>query len=153
MCGRYQLGYLPPDLVAEMVGFEPIDEHGRSLPEPRWNIAPTQRAPIVRAAADGRRSLDLLRWGLVPSWAADLRFGAKCINARAETAATKPAFRAALRMRRCLVPATGFYEWTSVRPKRPHVFRRADGSPFCLAGVWESWTDKATGEVIDTFAL
>lgn len=151
MCGRYQLGNAAPHLISEFVGFEIFEEHGPSMP-PRWNIAPTQVAPVVRVT-DGRRALDGLRWGLTPPWAPDLRFGARCINARAETVATKPAFRWALRSRRCLVPATGFYEWTKDGTKRPHVFRRSDRGAWFFAGLWESWTDTTTGEVHDTFTI
>jgi len=152
MCGRYALFSLPADLIEEILGFVPIDEHG--LLVPRWNIAPTQKAPVFRVDADGKRRLDALRWGLVPSWAADLKFGARCINARAETLATKPAFRAAYKSRRCLVPASHFYEWTrDATPKRPFAFRDPSGAPLTLAGLWESWTDKATGEVVETYAV
>jgi putative SOS response-associated peptidase YedK len=151
MCGRYALFSLSPGLIAEVLGFVPIDEHG--LIVPRWNIAPTQKAPVFRVGADGKRGLDALRWGLVPSWSEDLKFGAKTINARADTVATKPAFRSAFRARRCLVPANGFYEWTKTTPKQPYYFRRADEAPFLFAGLWESWTDKATGEVVETYTI
>jgi putative SOS response-associated peptidase YedK len=151
MCGRYQLGNAGPHVISELVGFDVFEEHGPSLP-PRWNIAPTQLAPVVRAAGGGREVASL-RWGLTPSWAKDLAFGAKCVNARSETAAAKPAFRSALRARRCLVPATGFYEWTKGPPKRAFLFRREDRAGFALAGLWESWTDRGTGEVVDTFAI
>jgi putative SOS response-associated peptidase YedK len=151
MCGRYALFSLSPGLIAEVLGFVPIDEHG--LIVPRWNIAPTQKAPVFRVGADGKRSLDALRWGLVPSWSEDLKFGAKTINARADTVATKPAFRSAFKARRCLVPANGFYEWTKRTPKQAWFFRRADDAPFLFAGLWESWTDKATGEVVETYTI
>ncbi|WP_085556369.1 SOS response-associated peptidase [Azospirillum agricola] len=105
----------------------------------RWNVAPTQDIPIVREEEDGRR-LALARWGLVPHWAADPAIGARMINARAESAAEKPAFREALRRRRCLVPLDGFYEWTAAGPRRQgHVIRRRDRAPFALAGLWEIW--------------
>jgi putative SOS response-associated peptidase YedK len=152
MCGRYALFTLSPDLIEEVLGFVPIDEHG--LLKPRWNIAPTQKAPVFRAAADGKRSLDALRWGLVPAWSPDLKFGTRCINARSEEAASKPSFRAAFKARRCLVPANGFYEWTKTgKPKRAYYFRRSDDAPLFFAGLWESWTDKATGEVFETYAI
>jgi putative SOS response-associated peptidase YedK len=151
MCGRYAVFTLSPELIEEVLGFVPIDEHG--LLVPRWNVAPTQRAPVFRTA-DGRRELAALRWGLVPSWSADLKFGARTINARAETVATKPAFRAAFRARRCLVPASHFYEWTKTEtPKRPFLFRCAEAPLFLMAGLWETWTDKATGEVVETFTI
>jgi len=152
MCGRYALFTLSAELIEEILGYPPIDEHG--LIVPRWNIAPTQKAPVFRVAADGLRAFDALRWGLVPPWAPDLKFGARCINARAETIATKPAFRAAFKSRRCLVPASAFYEWKrDVKPSRPFAFRDPAGATLTFAGVWESWTDKATGEVVDTYAI
>jgi len=152
MCGRYALFALSPDLIREILGFVPIDEHG--LLTPRWNVAPTQRAPVFRADADGKRSLDALRWGLVPPWADDLEFGVRCINARSEDAATKPAFRSAWKSRRCLVPANGFYEWTKTgKPKRAYYFRSSDDAPLLFGGLWESWTDKATGEIVETYAI
>ncbi len=151
MCGRYALYALPSETIEKVLGFAPIDEHGAIVP--RWNVAPTQRAPVVRVGADGRREPAALRWGLVPAWAKDLRSGARCVNARSEDAASKPSFRAAWRARRCLVPANGFYEWTKDRRKRAFLFRAADGAPFLLAGLWESWTDATTGEVVDTFAI
>jgi putative SOS response-associated peptidase YedK len=151
MCGRYALFALPPELIREILGFVPIDEHGLVLP--RWNIAPTQQAPVFREAPQGR-SLGALRWGLVPSWADDLRFGARCINARAETLAAKPAFRAAFRTRRCLVPATGFYEWTrDAERKQPYVFRTRDGPVFLMAGLWDTWIAADTGEVVESFTI
>lgn len=105
----------------------------------RWNVAPTQDVPIVRREGDGRR-LVLARWGLVPSWAKDPSIGARMINARAESVADKPAFRDALRKRRCLVPLDGFYEWTATGArKQGHVIRRRDRAPFALAGLWEIW--------------
>ena len=107
---------------------------------PRYNVAPTQDVAAVRAEEDGRR-LAMLRWGLIPSWAKDPRIGSKLINARAETASTKPSFRAAFRGRRCLVPADGFYEWTgrgSVR--QPWLIGLEGGAPFAFAGLWERWT-------------
>lgn len=105
----------------------------------RWNVAPTQDIPVIRKEEDGRH-LALLRWGLVPSWADDPSIGSRMINARAESVADKPAFRDALRKRRCLVPLDGFYEWTTVGAhKQGHVIRRRDRAPFALAGLWERW--------------
>jgi putative SOS response-associated peptidase YedK len=151
MCGRYAVFTLSPELIEEVLGFVPIDEHG--LLVPRWNVAPTQRAPVFRVA-EGRRELAPLRWGLVPPWADDLKAGARMINARAETVATSPAFRAAFRARRCLVPASQFYEWTKTEtPKRPFLFRCGDAAAFLMAGLWETWTDKATGEVVETYTI
>jgi putative SOS response-associated peptidase YedK len=109
--------------------------------EPRYNIAPTQPVAVVRQSELGR-ALGVVQWGLVPSWAKDPTMGSKMINARAETVAEKPAFRAAFKQRRCLVLADGFYEWqpTSTRqPKQPFYIHRQDDEPFAFAGLWEYW--------------
>lgn len=136
MCGRYSITQ-PVDALARIYGFL----ERLNLP-PRYNAAPTQELPVVRAGADGRRHLVLLRWGLIPSWAEDAAIGSRLINARAETVATKPAFRDSFRRRRCLVPADGFYEWQAVpgaRTKRPWRIHPADGGPFAFAGLWARW--------------
>ena len=155
MCGRYTVRSIQP--VAELFGI--------SLPpefQPRYNVAPTQNALVVRSAAEsagpagvkfGRRG-DLLRWGLVPSWAEDPSVGNRMINARAETAAQRPAFRDAMRRRRCLVPADGFYEWQAVegsKRKRPHLIRMKDDAPFAFGGLWESW--RRGDEPVETFTI
>ena len=138
MCGRYGLtlkreqldGAYPVDVV--LAGHHP-----------RWNIAPTQEAPVL--VSDGRRRfVDAFRWGLVPHWARDPSMGARMINARSETVATKPAFRDAWRdRRRCLVLADGFYEWKRTEsgrgPRRPFWIQVGDGRPFGMAGLWERW--------------
>ena len=107
-----------------------------------WNIGPTQRIDGV-AVSEGQRVLSRYRWGLIPSWAKDLTIATKTFNARSETVATKPSFRAAYKARRLLLPIDGFYEWDrSVAPKpQPHYFSRADGSPLVCAGLYESWQD------------
>ncbi len=156
MCGRYAYYKEHPELRAQAA--KEIDEHGSRLPPrplftQRWNIAPTQRAPVLRLDGDGTRSVDLLRWGLVPGWAKDLGIGARAINARSEEAAGKPMFRSAWKSRRCVVPASGFYEWTTTKPKRAWYFRPADDEGLAFAGLWESWTDKATGEVVETYTV
>ena len=113
--------------------------------KPRFNICPTQAALCVRQQESGLK-LDGLRWGLVPFWAKDLKVGARMINARSETVASKPAFRAAFKSRRCLVIADGFYEWKkSGSQKQPWYVSRNDGAPYCMAGLWESWTDPQPG--------
>jgi putative SOS response-associated peptidase YedK len=135
MCGRFLLFSDGPTLAARF--------DLTSFPElaPRYNIAPTQPVTAVRAAGGGREWA-ALRWGLVPSWARDARQAP--INARAETAAEKATFRAALRKRRCLVPADGFYEWATLgRRKQPFCFRPWDGRPLALAGLWERWEGPA----------
>jgi putative SOS response-associated peptidase YedK len=107
---------------------------------PRYNVAPSQTVPVVRPAASGRE-LVLLRWGIVPAW--NRASSMLLINARSETAATKPAFKKALQQRRCLIPATGFYEWKKEgRQKQPYLFRLADGGLFAFAGLWEMGRDK-----------
>lgn len=133
MCGRFTLA-VPAEQVATQFQLSQVPDLA-----PRYNIAPTQQVAAVRAT-DAGRELVLLRWGLVPSWAKDPSVGAKMINARSETVAEKPAFRAALRQRRCLIPADGFYEWQAqAGGKQPFHIRLAEGGPFALAGLWEHW--------------
>ena len=106
--------------------------------EPRFNIAPTQTAPVIRM--NGNRHLAMCRWGLIPSWASDKAIGARLLNARSESVATKPAFRSAFKQRRCLVPADGFYEWQKAGSKKqPFFFRPVNDRPFAFAGLWETW--------------
>ena len=146
MCGRYILT-ITGEVLAGAFGVERVPE----LP-PRYNIAPTQDAPVVRRG-DGRRRMDLLRWGLVPPWAKDPSIGQRLINARAGTAAAKPSFRNALRRRRCLVPADGFYEWQrTAAGKQPWLIRMAGGRPFAMAGLWEVWRPR-DGEPLETFTI
>ena len=107
---------------------------------PRYNIAPTQAIAAVRAKSQGQRQLTLFRWGLVPSWADDPKIGYRMINARADTIATKPSFRAAFKQRRCLIPADGFYEWKKEgKEKQPYLIEVGDSQLFAFAGLWESW--------------
>ncbi len=147
MCGRFTQA-APGEVIAEL--FE--------LPEvpslaPRYNIAPTQDVAVVRTAANGRRELALLHWGLVPSWAKDRSIGSRMINARAESAAEKPAFRAALRARRCLVVADGFYEWQRLGArKQPYFISFRDRRPFAFAGLWERWHGEG-GAALDSCAI
>ncbi len=148
MCGRYALT-TPPQVLAAL--FKLGDKY---LPAMRYNIAPTQTVPIVVQRADGSREMMQMRWGLIPSWAKDATIGNRMINARSESAAEKPAFRSAMRSRRCLVPVSGFYEWQQRDGrKQPYYIRRADGQPMALAGLWESWVDKSSGEEVNTFTI
>jgi putative SOS response-associated peptidase YedK len=148
MCARYEISAPPQDL-AELFALPAPPEL-----KPRWNAAPTQLLPVVRVADDGARRLDLLRWGLVPSWADDVKIGVRMINARAETAAEKPSFRVALRKRRCLVPVTGFYEWTGEKgAKQAWSFRRVDRRAFAFAGLWESWRGADAEKPVETFTI
>lgn len=110
---------------------------------PRFNIAPTQNVLSIRNDKSGALESVDLRWGLVPSWAKDLKIGARMINARGETVAEKPSFRSAFKKRRCLVLADGFYEWKKEADgKQPYYITRADDQPFAMAGLWEAWRDK-----------
>jgi putative SOS response-associated peptidase YedK len=146
MCGRYTLS-TPGEMVAELLDLE-------SAPElaPRFNIAPTQESVVARVSSE-RRRLELLRWGLVPYWAAEPSIGNRMINARSESAAEKPAFRACFRRRRCLVPADGFYEWRrTAAGKQPYLIRLASGRPFAFAGLWDRWVPHE-GEPIESFSI
>lgn len=148
MCGRFTL-FDSAALLAETFGVAEVP----SL-SPRYNIAPSQPVAAVRVPpSGGAREVVLLRWGLIPSWAKDSSLGDRMINARAETAAGKPAFRSAIRRRRCLVPASGFYEWkrTDGR-KQPYYIRRRDGKLFAFAGLWESWEEPG-GAAVESCAI
>ena len=120
----------------------------------RYNIGPTQEALVVRETPDGAREAVALRWGLIPFWAKDPSIGNRMINARAEGLVDKPAFRAAFRRRRCLVPADGFFEWRALAGarKQPYYIRLASGDPFAMAGLWEQWRSPA-GDVVATFTI
>lgn len=139
MCGRYASARSVDDIAAAFgISGDDVDE----VPAPDWNIAPTKPVPVV-LCHDDRRVLTVLRWGLVPSWASDPSVGPRMINARLESLADKPAFRDALAARRCLVPADGWYEWTS-RPdgsRQPHYLAPPDGRVLAFAGLWETWWD------------
>jgi putative SOS response-associated peptidase YedK len=135
MCGRFSLNAAEAEL-RRLFGFDgpPLNLM------PRYNIAPTQTTPVVAIGRAGGRALVMMRWGLIPSWAKDMTIGAKLINARADTVAEKPSFRAAFAKRRCLVPADGFYEWQAAGGrKQPYRIHRPDNAPFAFAGLWEQW--------------
>ncbi len=140
MCGRFALE-LPWTDVAKLLGAEPLDDGAAWSAS--YNICPTDRAPVARVASDGRVVLEPMRWGLVPHWAKDLRVGARMINARSETVATKAAFRSSFKSRRCLIPASGFYEWTvdADKKKVPNWIHHPDGEALVFAGLWSSWRD------------
>lgn len=147
MCGRFSLS-VTAETLAEQLALE-------ALPalEPRFNIAPTQESVVIRAREDGLREGAMMRWGLVPFWAKDRKIGSRMINARSETVAEKPAFRAAFTRRRCLVPADGFYEWRREEGrKQPYRVCLTDGTPFAMAGLWERW-DKEPGEPLLSFTI
>jgi putative SOS response-associated peptidase YedK len=148
MCGRFTLTSTP-EALAQRFG---LDEPPRLAP--RYNIAPGQDVLAVRVDAERERRVAVsLRWGLVPSWAKDPAVGFRMINARAETAAQKPAFRSAFRARRCLVPADGFYEWAKREGgKQPYHIGLRDGAPFGIAALWEGWRDPE-GDVLESCTL
>ncbi len=147
MCGRYLL--ISP--VEAMRRF--FDVGGLLNLPPRYNIAPTQDAPVVRLDQQGRRELILMRWGLVPPWAKDLSMGARCINARAESVERKPAFRDAFQNRRSLVPTDGFFEWEKKgKARQPWRIGPAEGGLMALAGLWERWR-APDGSVVRTYAV
>ena len=149
MCGRFVLTATPEELEA-LFGY--LD--GEAFP-PRYNIAPTQPIAIVRMWS-GARCFALVRWGLIPAWVEDPKKVSLLINARAEGILDKAAFRGAMRYRRCLVPASGFYEWrrmpgsNSGRTRQPFWLKPRDGSPIALAGLWETWHDRVTGGELDS---
>lgn len=155
MCGRYTLK-TPRDQILERFHIArdllPQDLLGR------YNIAPSQLVAAVRIGSGGVRELVPLRWGLVPPWAKEEKTGYSMINARAESVATKPAFRDAFRRRRCLIPADGFYEW-QLRPgsklKQPWYFQLKDGEPFAFAGLWERWEPRSgrAGEPVESCTI
>ena len=148
MCGRFAF-YSPSEATAALFGVS-----GSLDVEPRYNIAPTQYVAAIRNAEDDERELALLRWGLVPFWAKDPAIGNRMINARAETVAEKPAFRAAYRRRRCLVLADGFYEWHKEETgKAPYYITLASEQPFAFAGLWEDWQSKENDESIQSATL
>ena len=148
MCGRYTLT-ASPEVIAEQ-----FDLQEPPLFQPRYNIAPTQQVAVIRLTPESaRRQLDMLRWGLIPAWAKDPKIGNQMINAKAETVATKPSFRSAFRKRRCLIPASGFYEWQQEgRQKQPMFIRLQDRRPFAFAGLWERW-QPPEGEPVESCAI
>jgi len=153
MCGRYVITLTIDELRAV------FDTADRPNLEPNWNAAPTQLLPVVRRGRDGEQRLTPVRWGLVPSWSKAPPAKARpLINARSETAAEKPTFRAAMQRRRCLVPANGFFEWSGEKgAKQPWYITRRSGEPMVFAGLWERWTGApepdAAEETIDTFCI
>jgi len=149
VCGRYRLSRRK----------QIIEEHFDSVSgeedwSPRYNIAPTQPIPVIRQnPREPVRELSLMRWGLIPSWAKDASVAAKMINARSETAATKPAFRDGLKSRRCLIPADAFYEWMRTgKSKQPYCFEVNGGELFAFAGIWDRWKDPS-GNWIKTCSI
>jgi putative SOS response-associated peptidase YedK len=146
MCGRYAR-FTPLETYANL-----FRARGDIAPSPSYNLAPSDAVLAARASDTGVRELVMLRWGLIPFWAKEAKTGYSTINARAETVATKPAFRSAFRQRRCLIAADGFYEWRGARgSKQPYFIRLKGGLPFALAGLWERW--RGDGKVVESCAI
>ena len=146
MCGRFALAVEVADLMELLPGLQ-VD----AAPPARFNIAPTQETGVV--ANETVRTLRMVRWGLVPPWAKDISIGSRMINARAETLAEKASFRGPLRRRRCVVPASGFFEWRKADSgKEPVYVTLASGRPLAIAGLWDTWKDEAGAE-LRTFTL
>lgn len=146
MCGRFTL-MAPIKELAVQFGLDEVPDL-----QPRFNIAPTQSVATVLVLTS-RREFKLMRWGLVPPWAKDVSVGHKMINARSETIVEKPAFRSALKHRRCLILSDGFYEWDHKGPeKKPYRIVTKDKMPFAFAGLWETWKP-STGQVVDSCTI
>lgn len=147
MCGRILLTSSGRELA------EAFDLAEAPELSPRFNIAPSQSVGTLTSVS-GQRAFSLRRWGLIPAWAKDPSVGYRMINARSETASEKPAFRDALRRRRCIVPANGFYEWArSGREREPHWFRTRSDPFMAMAGLWERWTSRDSDDVIESFSI
>jgi putative SOS response-associated peptidase YedK len=149
MCGRYRLSRRK-QIIEEHFDAVSGEEDWR----PRYNVAPTQPVPVIRQhLKEPIREISMMRWGLIPSWAKDSSAGASMINARSETAATKPAFRDVLKSRRCLIPADGFYEWRhDGKTKQPYCFEINSGELFAFAGLWDRWKH-ASGQWIKSCSI
>jgi putative SOS response-associated peptidase YedK len=150
MCGRFTNSAKLEQIKTEFK----VGTKNPNLFQPRYNIAPTQMIDVV-FEPETERVLSQLKWGLVPSWAKDVEIGSRMINARAETITEKPSFREAFRQRRCVIPASGFYEWQKMerRAKQPYYFYLKDKEVFGFAGLWEEWLDKTHGELLETCTL
>ena len=147
MCGRFTLRHSPDQIVARF----DVDTVLAEAITPRYNVAPTQ--PIAVVTENSPRTLQMMRWGLVPSWAKDASIGNKMINARAETLAEKPSFKVALSRRRCIIPADGFYEWKKIgTAKQPMYIHTKTDELFGFAGLWEEWRS-TDGETIRTCTI
>ncbi len=147
MCGRYAIVLVGDGTLQRRFSLEEsLDD-----PTPRFNVAPTQTLPVIVRNSPNR--MEMMRWGLVPSWAKDMSIGSRLINARAETVAEKPAFRRPLRSQRCLVPATGFFEWKRDGDgKTPHFIHLPDEPLFVFAGLYDLWRDP-DGQVVQTYTI
>jgi putative SOS response-associated peptidase YedK len=147
MCGRFTITVAATE-AAELLGVA-IPQDFR----PRYNAAPSQNLLATRVNDAGKREAVLLRWGLVPWWAKDVKIGYSLLNARSETLAGKPSFREAFKKRRCVIPADGFFEWQAIeKVKHPHWFHRKDRKAFLFAGLWERW-EPASGDPVESCTI
>ena len=155
MCGRV-IQSSGPLRLAIVEGLNVSDSRMGNV-QPRYNAAPSQELLVLRENhKTGERSLDLIKWGLIPYWCTDPSGGRRPINAKAESVSRLPMFRDAYALRRCIVPVDGFFEWRAIRGagrKQPYAIAMKDRSPFGIAGVWENWRDLASGEWVRTFAI
>lgn len=154
MCGRFTL-QSPADLIANLFEMDDVEIFGDLAP--RYNIAPTQKVLSIHQEKDGDAEVQasLMRWGLIPFFAKDLKIGARMINARSETAHEKPSFRRAFKSQRCLIPADGFYEWkkTEDGQKTPTYIKLKSGGPFAMAGLYETWKAPDQSRVVSCTIL
>lgn len=148
MCGRISIAELTANNLEGLFGL------GRVAPFPlSYNLSPSQRIPVVRQQGLSR-TLALLHWGLVPHWSKDRSIAAHTFNARLETLSQKPAFRDAFKAKRCILPVSGFYEWRQEgRRKKPYYVFRVDKKPVALAGIWDCWVDRRSGEQLESCSL
>jgi putative SOS response-associated peptidase YedK len=150
MCGRFTYTYT----AEEIDSWIKLRETSLKLSK-RYNVSTTQNAPVIRVDSEGQKTLELLRWGLIPSWAKEEKIGNSLINARSETIAEKPSFRSAFKSRRCLVPISGFFEWKKLsdgKSKQPYLIFSSEKRPIFIAGLFEHWKSPE-GKAVDTFTM
>jgi putative SOS response-associated peptidase YedK len=149
MCGRFSQN-ITPEFISNVLGVKDVPSM-----QDRFNIAPSQKLWAARQTTNTEdRELVHLKWGLIPSWAKDASIGTRQFNARSETVAEKPSFRAAFKQRRCLIPASGFIEWEKLEDgKQPYYFHMKDKEPFSLAGIWEQWVDAESQQSIESCTI
>ena len=155
MCGRYGRRE-DKQYIAEWMQAHASNDLDASFFAPSWNVAPQSFQPVVRLESEtGERELAVMRWGLVPFWSKDSKIAFSTINAKAETVTASPAFREAMKSRRCLVPASWFYEWKKLNAKirQPYAFAMKDRGLFAFAGLWERWSDKADGKSLESYTI
>lgn len=153
MCKRYSFKNADIKKLAEQLNCS-VEDTIKTIKD-RHNFAPMQNGPVFRASVQGGIELSILRWGLIPSWAKDTQMASQCLNARAETADIKPAFRESWEQRRCLIPASGYFEWQTVgKTKQPWRFILEDESPMMMAGMWSSWSPQGQGQSsLETYTI